>query len=233
CLPHAGGSAALCQDWFRESLPGVQVVGLDPPGRGARFGERPLTRAREIVSDLAQRLLAEATEPFALFGHSVGAMIAYELTLALQRRGLAPAALFVSAHRAPHLAFDTEPLHALPDQEFLERLECLGGIPAAVLADPELLALLLPVVRADLIAWETYRYVPSGPVMCRIVAVGGSADQLVRPDDLAEWRHHTTGPFRCRLFPSGHFYMNECRRGLAALIADELEEHTYRERYAT
>lgn len=229
CLPHAGGSSAFFREWSRELPASVKVRALDPPGHGSRFGEPPLTSVQEIVSDLEQRVLEEATEPLALFGHSMGALVAYELTLALEHRGLAPSALFVSAHEAPHLANETTLIHSLPDGEFLEQLERLGGIPSEVLADAELLALLLPAVRADLMARETYRYVPSGPVACSIVALGGADDPLVRPEDLAEWRHHTTRPFRSHLFPSGHFYMKQHQREVLALVADGLLEHAHGE----
>ncbi len=210
CFPYAGGGLPLFRGWA-DALPGVEVWAAQLPGRGSRFKEKALTAMPPLVQALAAHFPAdEDGRPYAFFGHSMGARVAFELARALRRQGQAlPARLFVSACPAPQLAHDRPPLHALPKAAFLAELERRNGIPRELLAERELLDLLLPMVRADFMVYETavYDSEPPLPRTCPINAFGGVADPLVSREALAAWREQTAGAFQLSLFAGDHFFL--------------------------
>ncbi len=159
CFPYVGGGALIFRTW-PNSLPATaEVCPVELPGRGTRLKETPFTRLLPLVQALAQALLPHLDKPFAFFGHSMGALISFELTRQLRRLyGLVPLHLFVSAHRAPQLPDPDPPIHTLPEAEFMEELRCLNGTPKEVLEQPELMELMLPILRADFALCETYIY---------------------------------------------------------------------------
>lgn len=222
CLPYGGGSAATYKPWRTIVPRQVDLALVEPPARGARFGEPAATDARALASELASELLPHVDRPWALFGHSMGALVAYELALALLARGArAPTALFVSGRQAPHLPYRTQPLHALGRDELLAELRRLNGTPADVLNHPTLLDLMLPVLRSDFALCEAY--VPSAPATlpCPISVFGGIADPLVPREDLEAWRQYTAGECRVRVLPGDHFYFSQSPAAmLGALLQD-------------
>jgi surfactin synthase thioesterase subunit len=209
CFPHAGGSATYFRDWARRLRPSIDVVAIDPPGRGSRFNTPVLTRLTDVVADVQVRIDSSDDVPVALFGHSMGAAVAYEVARCLQEHGRPPVHVVVSGHEAPDADHDRDPLHLLEDAELLNHLARLDGIPRAVLADRELLELMLPIVRADLTAIETYRHDPDPLATFPITALGGAGDRLVGRDGLARWGRLTSGEFRWALLPAGHFYPDD------------------------
>ncbi|ATB40131.1 thioesterase [Cystobacter fuscus] len=216
CFPHSGGLPGEYVRWGRE-LPGVQVYGICPPGRGARVAEAPLASMREFVD----RFLAETdlTPPFVFFGHSLGSLTAFEVVreLAVQGRPL-PNRLIVSAYAAPHLPRTASELHALPDASLAKAInERYGEIPPHVMADPELLALLLPTFRTDFTLLETYRYKPGPPLTVPLEVFGADRD-AVSLEKLELWRDHTTSDFRLHRFAGGHFYFRENPRALIEVL---------------
>lgn len=222
CFPYGGGGAALYRDWSAAMPAGVAVCPVQLPGRENRLGEPPFRRLEPLVKAAAAALTPYLDHPFALFGHSMGAVTSFELTRELRRRGFRPAALLVSAFRAPHLPDPDPPIFHLPDQEFIQELIELGGTPPEVLGNAELMQLVLPRLRADLEICDTYRYAPESPLTCPLAVFGGEGDREVSPEELAGWREHTTGPFRLRLFPGGHFYFHEANDALKQAVAAEL-----------
>jgi medium-chain acyl-[acyl-carrier-protein] hydrolase len=208
CLPCAGGSTSLFQQWTRSAPRPLDIVPVVLPGRGSRFSERPLHSAPALVAALAASLEPRPRPPFAFFGHSMGALIAFELTRALRAHGSPlPTALFVSACAAP-ARFDVEPkIHALPDREFLDRLRTLRGTPPEVLGNREIMELLLPALRADFAVCETYQYTPGEPLECPIVTFGGEDDAEVTRELLEAWRHESRAGFSSHVLPGGHFYL--------------------------
>lgn len=189
----------------------VEVVGIHLPGREALMGE-PL---RDSIDALASAVQA-ATEtcldrPFAFFGHSMGAWIAFELARTFEREGKrVPVHFFASGRRAPQILDPRTAIHQLADEDLVNATTKLfGGIPAAVLAEPELMELLLPVLRADLTAVETYRYLPGPPFRCPLSAFGGQSDSQVSLSDLERWGEQTQLSFDVQLFPGAHFYLND------------------------
>jgi len=161
--------------------------------------------------------------PFAFFGHSMGALICFELSRYLRRNtGHIPKHLFVSAHRAPQLPGSNPPIYTLPESSFLEKIRHLNGTPAEILDNPELLQVLLPILRADFALCETYHYLPEIPLPCAITAFGGLQDETILQQDLDAWKQQTQTTFRLHYFAGNHFFLHESQAALLNTLANEL-----------
>lgn len=224
CLPWAGGGASGYRDWAPHLPEDVEVVAVQLPGRESRLAEPSVSAMEPLVARLAAGVLGHLDRPFALFGHSMGALIAFELAHRLRSMGREPVHLFVSGSRAPHLpSRRARDRHTLPDQEFLSTVRELGGLPPEVLASRDLLDLVLPALRGDFALVETYTW-RAGPVLhSPLSAFGGVEDGDVDRDDLEAWSRHTTGPSRIHLLPGGHFFVHSAREGLLRIVAAELD----------
>jgi medium-chain acyl-[acyl-carrier-protein] hydrolase len=223
CIPHAGGSAAAFRTWGRWLPPGIELQALELPGRGARWSERLLTDIEALLDDL-ESAAEGAGEDFALFGHSVGALITFELARHLERRGgPCPQRLFVSARRAPHLPSPRRPTFSLTDRDLVRAVHDFNGTPEEVLGDSQLLDLMLPVIRADLAIDETYEYRPGPPLRCPISALGGIADAVVTRQELAAWQSHTSDRFTLRMVEGDHFFIRSQEPVVVQLVAGDLE----------
>jgi medium-chain acyl-[acyl-carrier-protein] hydrolase len=207
CIPHAGAGASVFRGWA-DALPAeVEACPVQLPGREQRMGEPAIDRMEPLVEQLAAEVLAAGDLPFAVFGHSNGALIGFELARLLRRRGEhGPVHLFASGRRAPDLPNPLADLTGLPDDEFLAGLVSLGGTPREVAEHPELLRILLPLLRADVALNETYRFGQEAPLECGITAYGGVQDPKASRADMEAWRRHTAGPFTLRFFPGDHFF---------------------------
>jgi medium-chain acyl-[acyl-carrier-protein] hydrolase len=204
CLPYAGGGLGVYSDWPRALPQWVDVCSVELPGRDRLIGVPPLQTVPELVERVAASLEPWLDEPYALFGYSMGALLAFELARSLPRR---PAALLVAAHRAPQLPDRREPLHPLPAAEFVAALARLEGTPPEVLTHPELMELYLPVLKADFALSETYRYIPGPPLAVPIFAYAASEDPEVPVDDVNAWRKQTARAFALRTCPGNHFFL--------------------------
>jgi medium-chain acyl-[acyl-carrier-protein] hydrolase len=224
CLPFAGGGATMFRSW-QDDLPlSIQVCPVQPPGRETRFREPAYSRMAPLVEALADTLHPHLGRPFAFFGHSLGALAAFELTRALRRRGdPSPERLIVSGHSAPHLPLRRKSMHALPEDEFRAELRRLNGTPAAVLDNDELMRALTPTLRADMAVAETYAPADEPPLDCPILAVGGAKDAIAPPPDLDAWRRYTRAAFELRLLPGDHFFLQSHRPLLLPLLTRYLE----------
>ena len=224
CLPYAGGTAQAFRSWAAPIAPVAELCAIALPGRGARTREAPVERMDELTAAVAEAVRPLLGTPFALFGHSMGALLAYELARELRRSGdPEPLRLFVSGLRAPHLPARDDPLHVLPDDELAARLRGFGGTPPQVLESRELMDLFLPAVRADLTACETYAHEEEPPLAVPITAFGGRSDRLASEADLREWARHTTGAFALRMFDGGHFYLSDYESELLEALSWPLE----------
>jgi medium-chain acyl-[acyl-carrier-protein] hydrolase len=194
------------------------------PGRESRFRERPFDRMASLVAALADALASELAPPYSLFGHSMGALVAFELARELRRRRLSsPDVLIVSGRRTPDLMVDERPLHLLPDQAFVAEIQArYGGIPQVILEEPELMELFLPTLKADFAVFETYRFTPEPPLPCRLAFYGGDQDPQSAPAASEGWARLVSGPARRRIFPGGHFYLAEQRDAVADAIDADL-----------
>src|SRR5205085_8881948 len=225
CFPYAGGGAATYHAWPGELPTEVEVCAVQLPGRASRSRESPYDRLKQLVEALAPAVLPYLDRPYAFFGHSMGALIAFELTRRLRREAdTSPAHLFVSGRRAPQLPRTNPPIHDLPEAEFVQALRRLNGTPDEVLAHPELMELMLPLLRADFAAVGTYEYTPEPALACPITAYGGLQDHEVSRAQLEAWRTQTTGGFTLRMLPGDHFYLQTGRALLLRSLFRELHE---------
>jgi medium-chain acyl-[acyl-carrier-protein] hydrolase len=223
CFPYAGGGASIFREWPAELPPGIQVCPVQLPGRESRWGEAPFTRLSSLVETLANVLHPLLNVPFALFGHSMGALISFELARRLRRdTGEVPVHVFVSAARAPQIPDPWPPIHQLPDSEFANQLVRFNGIPAEVLQNAELMRMVLPTLRADFTLYETYVHQPEEPLSCPLSAYGGRQDSRVPAVHVAGWRAQTRGAFAFRGFPGDHFFLFNARRQLLRDLSAEL-----------
>ena len=224
CFANAGGAASVFRLWPQALSPGVEVLAAQLPGHGSRWQERPLDSIPTLVDALVPPIAAHASLPFAFFGHSMGSTLAYALTAELARRGgPLPFHLFASSRRPPTMPSTEPPLHPLSDSDFVaEMMRRYGGIPAEVLAEPDLMALLLPALRADMRALETWQPGPATVLPCPVTAYGGTEDARTPRDHLEAWGEETRSGSRLRMFAGGHFYLESRRAELLADIAGVL-----------
>jgi medium-chain acyl-[acyl-carrier-protein] hydrolase len=221
CLPPAGGGASRYRDWPAHFPDDVEIVSVQLPARENRFHEPPIESMEQLVGPLLEGLASQLTAPFALFGHSMGALIAFELARRMRRSGVAPEHLFAAGCRAPHLP-SRSVWHTLPDQEFLAAIAELGGIPPELLAQPQFLDAMLPTLRSDCVLAETYTFHPQATLSCPVSAFGGTQDKEAPSEDVRAWSGHTTGPCRFHLLPGDHFFVNSARSDLLRLVISEL-----------
>lgn len=223
CIPYAGCGASVFRTWSDNFPQEVHVCPVQLHGRENRLAEPPFTRLSPLVEALAQALIPYLSMPFAFFGHSMGALISFELVRYLRKHDMAiPVHLFVSGYRAPQLPDRDPPIHNLPESEFIEELRKLNGTPEEVLQNAELVQLLLAVLRADFALCETYSYWAEPPLTCPISAFGGLADSKASRDEIAAWGHQTTGTFTMRMLPGDHFYLHRLQAPLLQLVSQKL-----------
>jgi medium-chain acyl-[acyl-carrier-protein] hydrolase len=223
CFPYAGGGAVIFRTWA-DGLPvDVEVCPVQLPGRGTRLMEPPFTQLSPLIQALAQALLPLLDKPFAFFGHSLGALVSFELARQLRGQyGVQPVRLFVSASRAPQLPHRGLPIHTLSEGDFLAELRHLNGTPREVLDHEELMQIALPVLRADFAVYETYVYATEPPLNHPISAFGGLRDRTVSQSDLEAWREQTSGSFSLQMFPGDHFFLNTTQPLLLRVLSQEL-----------
>lgn len=223
CAPHAGAGAGVYRAWAERLAPGIEVVALRPPGRETRYGEPVPTSIAETVPAVLAEIEDWLDAPYAWFGHSLGALVAFECCRALAGRGAPPPhRLLVSGRPAPQLPSRLPPFHALPDAQLAELMREYGGTPLEVLDDPSALAVLLPVLRADLTASETYRYRPGAALDCPLSVFGGRDDRFADPRDVAAWSVHSRSTAVVRLLPGSHFFLHERPERILPLIVRDL-----------
>lgn len=224
CFPYAGGGAQLFRGWQSLVPPDVGVVGVRLPGREQRFREPPIDAWPEVVELLAEAFAAESERgPYALFGHSLGARLAYELTHRLEADGHRPPELLVlSACRAPGVPARFPPMHTMDGPTLANRLREMNGVPAEVLADRRMMALLDRVLRADLRLAETWD-AHAGRVTAPILALCGETDDIDPREAMDAWRDHTSGGFDLLSFRAGHFLLHEREADFVAAIAGRLD----------
>jgi pyochelin biosynthesis protein PchC len=222
CCPHSGGSASYFRPLSAALSGSVEVVAVQYPGRQDRRAEPLVSDLRELASRLTA-VLADEPGPLALFGHSMGAVLAFEVARRLEDAGRDVAALFVSGHRAPPAARPVL-MHGASDADLLREVRRMGGTTLELLDDDEIVELVLPIIRNDSQAAETYRHQGGSEpeLRCPIISLVGNEDSQVTPAEADEWRRHTAGGFELLVFPGGHFYLNSFTAALGALISARL-----------
>jgi len=224
CFPYAGVGASVFRQWSAGLPPDCDVCAVQLPGRTARLSEPPIASIPMLVDGIVAGIMPYLDLPFVFFGHSMGAILAAEVTRELAARGAQlPRYLIVSARRPPHMADPQPPLRDLSDAEFVEEImRRYGGIPAEILREKEILAILLPALRADATALETYRPPRRAPLPCPILAFGGSDDAMTPRTHLEAWHEETTSAFDICVFPGGHFYLESQRSAVLAKVSESL-----------
>lgn len=215
CFPYAGGGISVFRGWPAALAPDIEVCPIRLPGRESRLRETPFRRIDPLVEALLAVLRDELERPFALFGHSMGALVSFELCRALAARGLPlPVRLLASGHLPPQTPRREPPISTLPESEFLERLRSMGGTPPAILDNAELMSLFLPLLRADLAVADTYHYRAAPPLPCPITAFGGEADSRACPQELRGWAAQTASDFSLVGLPGNHFFLHTASAAL-------------------
>lgn len=224
CFAHAGGGASVFRDWPDRLPMSVEVCAVQLPGREARLMERPFTRMEELVDALAPAIAPLLDRPFAVFGYSLGAAIAWEMACRIQHMaGLSPSHVFACARRAPHFAPRQEQIHALPEAAFKQKLRALGGTPEEALNNAELLELILPILRADFELNDTYiSQPPMRQLRCAMTVLGGEQDTEVSPKALESWQEFTSGQFSSVIFPGAHFFLKPHLNEILTLVGQTL-----------
>ena len=225
CCPYAGGSEAIFRVWQTALGPAINVVPLQLPGRGIRLRE-PLYRDMvPLVAAAAQAVAPHLDKPYAFFGHSMGAMISFELSRTLRKMyGMQPIHLFASGsccpqEVGPHYRED------LPETDIIDTLRKYAGTPPEVLEHPELMEIFSPIIQADFAVCRSYEYTPEPPLECPITAFGGLEDEDAGRECVEGWGAQTTGQFRLRMLPGGHFFINNTGPTILDTIARELQPH--------
>lgn len=225
CFPYAGGGASVFHRWLQHLPETVEVCSLQLPGRESRITESPFTDLSALAQAIGSVLGKWGDAPFLFYGHSVGALLCFEVTRELRRNGQTmPLCLYVSGCSAPHIPDDDPFLHRLPDQEFLERVRALNGTPQAIFEMPEIWEVFMPALRADFSLRGTYAYKADLPLHCSIAAFGGMDDPEVSHEHLEAWREHTTASFQIKMFPGDHFFLHTSQEPLLKQLSLELNQ---------
>lgn len=222
CLPHAGGSASFYLPVSRALAPALDVLAVQYPGRQDRRREPCIDDVRGLAREVYTALGDVAGRPLALFGHSMGASVAFEVARMIEhQQGVRPVRLFVSGRRAPSV-FREEFVHLRDDEGLLSEVRMLSGTDPGILGDDEMIRAALPALRSDYRAAETYLWAPGPPLSCPITVFAGDADPKATLDEARAWREHTTGSFDFRVFPGGHFFLTRYQSQLLEVISDQL-----------
>ena len=222
CFSYAGGSASHFLPW-QPALHGAQICALQLPGRGARMMEQPFTSFPELIAALGEVMAVQERQPFAFFGHSLGALIAFELARYCKSHYLPmPQRLIVSGCNGPQALNPPRKLHLLPDEEFIAELRNYNGTPPEVLEHRELMELVLPIIRADFSLVDSYRYHPLGKLDIPILALAGRRDSYNSDEQVQAWEKESTHQFRAQWFEGDHFFINDERDDVLRTINREL-----------
>jgi pyochelin biosynthetic protein PchC len=222
CFPHAGGSASFYYPVSDAMHPTLQVIALQYPGRQDRRQEPCLPSIGEFADQAFAALAPIAGRPLAFFGHSMGATIAFEVAQRMERQlDVSPVTLFASGRRAPSRRRD-ENVHQRNDDGIVAEMQMLSATDARLLGDPELLRMILPAIRSDYRAAETYRYEPGPKLRCPIISLVGDSDPKVSVEEAQAWKEHTSGDFELQVFTGGHFYLSGHQAAVINLISDHL-----------
>jgi medium-chain acyl-[acyl-carrier-protein] hydrolase len=219
CFPYAGGNTSGFRIWQRDFSPDIDLCLVHLPGRGKRMGEQLFTRLILLVQTLADLITREPQPPYALFGHSMGALISFELARELRRRGFdAPRRLFLSGRGAPNVPSRKAPIFNLPEESFIAEIKKFNGTPKELFDHPEIMELLLPALRADLEMLDTYEYGTEERLSCPISVYGALQDTDAPVESLRAWEEHTSASCNLRIFPGDHFFIHSPAIGFVDVL---------------
>jgi surfactin synthase thioesterase subunit len=218
CVPYAGGGPAAFRAWPGDLGEEIEMWAAELPGRGRRLGEPPLSSIASATDELEDGVEPLLDRPYAVFGHSMGAILGYELVQRLVRVAPPPVHLFVSGCGAPERFAQLQRFDTSTEEALVEAVWQMGTAPPAVLADPEVRAIFLPILRADLMACERYQDRGGPPLPCPITVLAGDSDELVPAEALAGWEGRGAAGVRTESFPGGHFFVEDRREAVTKLV---------------
>lgn len=223
CFPFAGGGAQSFRSWLAQLPSSVELCAAQLPGREMRLRETPFSDARALVRAMLPELMTQTDKPFVLYGHSMGALIAYETARLMQEEhAVSPVRLIVSGRVAPHFALARPPINKLPQDELIAGLKQLNGTPREILEDNDLISLIGPMLRADLAMHEEYVHEPGPRLACDILAFGGLCDTEAGRAGLNAWQEMTAGPLTLRMLPGDHFFIQTAQSLFLRMLSIEL-----------
>ena len=222
-FPYAGGSPAAFWKWPVYLPDSVEVMLFQFPGKGKRLGESPIVELPVLIHEIVNEMSLYFDKKFIFFGHSLGALFAFETIRALRKREILPLHFFVSSGLAPNLPNPRKKIHLLPDEEFIKEIRDLNGLPQELFQYPDLVEILLNSLRADFSMLCDYEYSPELSLECPISVYGGVDDPLVDNKHLSAWQNLTTASFSLKLFKGGHFYFNEDERLFFDTLGHDLD----------
>ncbi|MBZ0258351.1 hypothetical protein K8I31_19950, partial [bacterium] len=223
CFPYAGGGASMYRTWADQLPGGVHVCPVQLPGRENRLSEPPYSQVAPLVRIISEQLSPCMDLPFAFFGYSMGALIAYELTRELRRSNQAlPTRLFLAAHRAPQLPMRRKAIYHLDDEGFKQGLRHLEGTPEAVLENEELMDIMLPRLRADFTLYETYSYSEEAALGLPFSIFGGTNDKDIPKENLSPWAELTSAQTNIRMIEGNHFFINTAEKELLNFVVEDM-----------
>ncbi len=209
CFPYAGGSSYIFRSWLDHVPKTIEICPIELPGRGIQIKSTPFKQIEPLVKAISLEILPYLDKPFAFFGHSMGALVSFELARFIRRHhNLEPVHLFISGRRAPQTKDLKPPIHHLREADFLQELRQLNGTPEEVLNNHELMELLTPILRADFAVLETYIYTREAPLNCPISVFGGLQDKEVQLEELEAWREQAFNSFSLKMLPGDHFFIH-------------------------
>lgn len=227
CFPYAGGGPSVFRNWKTLLPPQAGGFSLHYPGRESRFSEPFIQDFSTLVSYATQAIEPFAEEAFVLFGHSLGALLAFETARKLEQQGHIPKLLIVSGRQCPTTPSKRKPISHLPEQDFLQEMATYNGTPAQVLANQELMELLSPMIRADFYLAEHYKFQENGRLLsCPILALASRQDTWISPEAVASWSKFTKGGFDSKWFEGDHFYLNHQSEVLIQCIMENVGKIT-------
>ena len=223
-FPHAGGGASMFRLWHTHLPTSVEVCPVQLPGRENRVQEKPYSNIACLINDLTEVVRPLLDVPFTLFGHSMGGLIAFELTRALRRKNMVlPDLLIIAGLAAPHDPDQPPVVHHLPQDEFIDYIRQLEGTPEEVLNNSKLMDFFLPLLRADFALYEKYQYYQEDPLQCPIVVYGGLKDESVPEKTLVSWGDLTSKSFKKKMFPGDHYFIRDNSEFLFRALIDDLK----------
>ncbi|MFI1167634.1 thioesterase II family protein [Streptomyces sp. NPDC020801] len=221
CLPHAGGAASYYVPMSKSLSPGVEVLAIQYPGRQERLSERRRETVAELADEITEVIRPLTDQPLYLFGHSLGATVAFEVARRMEAADVKLGHVFVSSRRAPDLNRN-ERVYQRGDRELIRHIRSLAGTAPDVFGNPEMTAMVLPAIRSDYKAAETYVYAPGPKLTCPVTALIGDADPMVSAEEATAWSKHTCGAFELRIWPGGHFYLDAHAADVISKISAEI-----------
>lgn len=225
CFPFAGGSASAYKKWPDHLADDIDVYAIQLPGREERIREQLYFDLKLCVKEIYQKILPFLDGEFAFFGHSMGAVMAYELASCLQENNqLIPLNLIVSARCAPHIQDPEFKIHDLADNQFLEAIRKYNGTSEVILQNKDLMAMFLPILRADFSMSETYEYSYTLPLRCPVTAICGVEESDLNESHINDWENTTQSDFNMKMFPGGHFFIKDKVEMVLHYLNDRLKE---------